>query len=91
LIAAIAEISLTRLAAIANFVGALRPGLAARMLATMANDVRLQIRLPAQRRAALDHLAADAGLSSSALARLAIGQLLESREVVLPKLSEPAA
>jgi hypothetical protein len=57
----------------------------------MANDsTRFEIKLPANRRAQLGALADECGLSSAALVRLAIGQLLEQREVHLPK-SERAA
>jgi hypothetical protein len=49
-------------------------------------NTRFEIRIPAEQRARLDALAADAGLSSSDLARLAIGQILEDRAVRLPKV-----
>jgi hypothetical protein len=45
---------------------------------------RFQFRLPAAQRAQLEDLAAQVGLSSAALTRLAIGQLLENRDVKLP-------
>jgi hypothetical protein len=53
------------------------------------NDTRFEFKLPAQRRAELDNLADQAGLTASDLARLAIRRLLDEREVVL-KLAEPS-
>jgi hypothetical protein len=47
------------------------------------NDSRLQILLPAQRRAELDLFADEVGLSASDLARAAISQMLEQRTLVL--------
>jgi hypothetical protein len=57
------------------------------------NDSRLQILLPAERRAELDRLAGECGLSASDLARLAITEMLGRREVVLirPPAHEAAA
>jgi predicted transcriptional regulator len=49
----------------------------------MKYDARLEVKLSAERRQRLDDLAAGAGVSSAALARLAIGQLLEQRDVTL--------
>ncbi len=49
---------------------------------------RFEIKLSAERRAQLDALAGEAGLSSAALARLAIAQLLDQREVRLPAPAE---
>jgi hypothetical protein len=86
LIAAIAEISLTRLAAIANFVGALRLHFGSRIIRTMTNDTRLVIRLPARRRAALAEIAERAGLSSATLARLSLSWVVDHPGDVLPKL-----
>ena len=53
-----------------------------------ANDTRFEFKLPAQRRAELDSLADEAGLTASDLARLAIRRLLDQRAEVL-QLSEP--
>jgi predicted DNA-binding protein len=50
----------------------------------MTNDTRFEIRMPSQRRHALDQLAHESGLSAADLARLAIGRLLEDRTVRLP-------
>ena len=52
----------------------------------MSNDPpkRFEIKLPPDRRQALDRLAAASGLSLADLARLAINQLLEQRHVQLP-------
>lgn len=49
----------------------------------MKYDARLEVKLSAERRQQLDDLTAGAGVSSAALARLAIGQLLEQRDVTL--------
>jgi hypothetical protein len=58
----------------------------------MENVTRLEVLLPVARRAALDALADEYGLSSSTLARLAIGRLLQTREVLLkPDATERAA
>jgi hypothetical protein len=51
----------------------------------MNNDARLEVRLPAKRRAQLDAMADEAGLSPAALARLAIARLLEERVIELPR------
>jgi len=51
-------------------------------------NTRFEIKLSAERRAQLDALAGEAGLSSAALARLAIMQLLEDRAVRLPVPAE---
>jgi predicted DNA-binding protein len=47
------------------------------------NDTRFEFKLPAQRRAELDSLADEAGLTASGLVRLAIRRLLEERNAVL--------
>jgi predicted transcriptional regulator len=46
---------------------------------------RFEIKLPEDRRAALDALANQTGVSASDLARLAINQMLEDRDVKLPR------
>jgi predicted transcriptional regulator len=51
-------------------------------------STRFEIKLSAERRAQLDALADEAGLSSAALARLAIVQLLDQRAVRLPMPAE---
>jgi hypothetical protein len=48
----------------------------------MAETSRFEIVLPADRRAALGALAAEAGLSAAALARLAIVRMLNDPEVL---------
>ena len=55
----------------------------------MNNDARFELRLPAQRRAQLEALADETGLSSADLARLAIGRLLDDRAIIL-KFSQRA-
>jgi len=57
----------------------------------MTNATRFEIKLPAERRAQLDARADEAGVSASDLARLAIGKLLEDRQVVLSMPGEAAA
>lgn len=52
----------------------------------MQNYTRFEFKLPAERRAELDDLAAAAGLTTTDLVRLAIRRLLEQRATVL-KLS----
>jgi hypothetical protein len=47
------------------------------------NDTRFEFKLPAQRRAELDNLADEAGLTASDLVRLAIRRLLEQRAAIL--------
>jgi hypothetical protein len=49
----------------------------------MNNDARFELRLPTQRRAQLEALADETGLSAADLARLAIGRLLDDRKVIL--------
>jgi predicted transcriptional regulator len=51
-------------------------------------STRFEIKLSAERRAQLGALADEAGLSSAALARLAILQLLDQRAVRLPVPAE---
>jgi len=50
----------------------------------MVDATRFQFRLPAAQRARLEDLADQCGLSSAALTRLAIGQLLEAPALKLP-------
>ena len=47
------------------------------------NDTRFEFKLPAHRRAELDSLADEAGLTASDLVRLAIRRLLEERNAIL--------
>jgi predicted DNA-binding protein len=49
----------------------------------MNNDARFELRLPTQRRARLDELADETGLSSADLVRLAIDRLLADPKIVL--------
>jgi hypothetical protein len=46
---------------------------------------RLEVLLPVKRRAALDRLAAETGLTSSGLAKVAIAQLLARPDALLPR------
>jgi Ribbon-helix-helix protein, copG family len=57
----------------------------------MTNDTRFEVKLPAARRAALDSLADEAGVSASDLVRLAITQLLRDRDVRLPSADRTEA
>ena len=53
----------------------------------MKHSKRFEIQLPAENRQALDELADAAGLSSAALARIAIRRLLNHRDDVLHGLT----
>jgi hypothetical protein len=51
---------------------------------------RFQLMLPEPQRAGLSELADKTGLSSADLVRLAIGRLLEARELSLPAAEQPS-
>jgi len=53
-------------------------------------SVRYHVVLPDQQRAGLSELADKTGLSSADLVRLAIGRLLEARELSLPAADRPS-
>jgi hypothetical protein len=53
------------------------------------NTGRFVLVLPPDRRAALDSLASEVGLSTSALVRLAINRLLRERDVLLAAKKNP--
>jgi hypothetical protein len=53
------------------------------------NQKRFEIVLPADRRAGLERLAKEVGVSSSDLARIAIGRLLANPDVITGRKDRP--
>ena len=55
----------------------------------MVNRRRFEVVLPADRRAGLEQLAKEVGVSSADLARIAIGRLLANPDVITGRKSRP--